>query len=111
MKGIDNKTAFKELLDRECFSLDKTPIEISPINILSDIKIRDTIYRDFLSMLKLENQHRRYLKNIGFLDSSIDNNLYRTIPKKYIKRRLICSNLARKYNLARNAGILPRRRF
>ena len=111
MKNIDNKKAFKELLDRECFSLNKTPVEISPINILSDIKIRDAVYRDFLSMLKLESQHRKYLKNIGFLDSSIDNNLYRTIPKKYIKRRLICSNLARKYNLARNAGILPRRRF
>ena len=111
MKGIDNKTAFKELLDRECFSLDKTPIEISPINILSDIKIRNTIYRDFLSMLKLENQHRRYLKNIGFLDSSIDNNLYRTIPKKYIKRRLICNNLARKYNLAGTPGFYQEEDF
>ena len=87
VKGIDNKKAFKELIDRQYFSVEKTPIEISPINILADIQIRDAVYRDFLNMLKLDYQHKRYLEKIGFLDSSIDNNLYRSIPKKYIKIR------------------------
>ena len=32
VKNIDTKRAYKELLDRECFSLNKSPIEISPIN-------------------------------------------------------------------------------
>lgn len=99
IKGIDTKKAYKELLERECFSQDKSHIEISPINLLADIEIRDTVYRAFLNMLKLEPQHRRYLKSLGFLDSSIDEGLYKTIPKNYIKRRLIGNALSKKYNL------------
>ena len=89
VREIDNKKAYKELLEREYFSQDKSSIEISPINLIADVEIRDAIYREFLSMLKLEVQHRKYLKNIGFLDSSIDEGLYKSIPKNYIKRRLI----------------------
>ena len=48
IRGIDNKKAYKELLERECFSLNKSPIEISPINLLADIEIRDAVYRKFL---------------------------------------------------------------
>lgn len=111
VKGIDNKKAYKELLERECFSIDKSSIEISPINLLADIEIRDKVYREFLSMLKLDNCHKEYLNNIGFLNSSIENNMYRSVPKNYIKRRLICSSLSRKYNLARNTWILSGRRL
>ena len=87
VRNIDNKRACKELLERECYSQDRSPIEISPINLLADIELRDAVYRDFLNMLKLEGQHKRYLKNLGLLDSSIDAGLYRTVPKNYIKRR------------------------
>ncbi len=111
VRGIDTKMAFKELLERECFSINNSKIEISPINLLADIKQRDTVYREFLGMLKLENQHRRYLKNIGFLDSSIDDGLYRSIPKNYIKRRLICSSLARKYELSGIPGFYQEEDF
>ena len=69
------------------------------------------VYRDLLSMLKLEGQHRRYLRKLGFIDSSIDDGLYKTIPKDYIKRRIIGNKLARKYNLARNTWDISRRRF
>ena len=99
IKGIDTKKAYKELLERECFSQNKSPVEISPINLLADIEIRDAVYREFLGMLKLEHQHKRYLKNIGFLDSSVEEQLYRTVPKNYIKRRLIGHALSKKYNL------------
>lgn len=111
VKGIDTKKAYRELLDREYFSQDKVSIEISPINLLSDIEIRDRVYRDFLSMLRLENQHKIYLKNIGLLESTIEDNMYKTVPKNYIKRRLVCNSLSRKYNLARNSRILSRGRF
>lgn len=100
VKGIDTKKAYRELLEKECYSQDRSHIEISPINLLADIEIRDSVYRDFLNMLKLEGQHKRYLKGLGLLDSSIDEGLYRTIPKNYIKRRIIGSELSRKYNLA-----------
>lgn len=111
IRQIDTKQAFKELLERECYSLEKSHIEISPINLIADIEIRDKIYREFLSMLKLEYQHKRYLKSLGMLDSSIDNGLYRTIPKNYIKRRLVSSSLSRKYNLAGIPGFYQEEDF
>lgn len=99
MRKISNDQAFKELIERECFSQDKTQLEIRPMNQLADIEIRDKIYRDFLSMLKLEPQHRSQLRNMGFLDSTIEDNLYKSVPKNYIKRRIIANNLSKKYNL------------
>lgn len=50
-------------------------------------------------MLKLEKQHKRYLNNVGLLESSINDSLYKSIPKSYIKRRLICYELSQNYNL------------
>lgn len=100
MKNIDSKKAYRELLDRECFSVDKSHIEISPINEIAPIEVRDKVYRDFLQMLKLEPQHRKYLQEQGFLNSTIDTQMYRTIPKKYIKRRLIANSMKKKHNLS-----------
>lgn len=111
VKGIDTKKAYRELLDREYLSQDKVDVEISPINILSDIEIRDRIYRDFLNMLRLEEQHKIYLRNMGLLESTIEDNLYRSVPQNYIKRRLIGNILSKKYNLARNSWLFSRRRL
>lgn len=97
---IDNKKAYKELLERECFSINREHLEISPINLLADVQVRDKVYREFLNMLKLDEKHKKYLKNLGLLESSIDLQMYRSIPKKYIKRRLISYALSKKYNLA-----------
>lgn len=100
LRNIDTKKAYKELLDKECFSINKSSIVISPINEIVDIDTRDLIYREFLNTLKLEPQHRSYLQNKGFLNSTIDEQLYRSTPKKNIKRRLICNMLKRKYDLS-----------
>ena len=99
MKGIDTKKAYRELLDRECFSINRNSVTISPINEIADINIRDKVYRAFLEILKLEPQHKKYLKGLGFLDSTIESQMYRTIPKKYIKRRLIARCLNRSFDL------------
>ncbi len=111
VKGIDNKKAYRELLDRECFSLNKSQIEISPINLLADIELRDAVYRELLGMLKLESNHKRSLRNMGFLDTSIELDLYRSVPRNYIKRRLIANCLSKKFNLARNSWFLSGGRF
>jgi len=104
LRNIDNRKAYRELLDRECFTVEKSNIIISPVNEIADIDIRDKVYRHFLSMLKLESQHRKYLQNQGFLNSTIDEQMYRTIPKKYIKKRLVANSLKRQYNLCGIAG-------
>ena len=111
VRGIDTKKAYKELLEKECYSLDRSRIEISPINLLADIEIRDKIYREFLSMLKLDSQHRMYLKNLGLLNSSIENGMYKSVPKNYIKRRLVGSALSRKYNLCGIPGFYQEEDF
>lgn len=111
VKNIDTKKAYKELIERKCYSQNKEPIEISPINTLADIEIRDAVYREFLNSLKLETQHKKYLNSLGFLDSSIDAGLYKSIPKNYIKRRLIGHTLSKKYNLCGIPRLFSRRRF
>lgn len=63
LRNIDNKKACRELLDRECFSVNKSNITISPTNEIADIETRDKVYRHFLNMLKLDSKHRRYLQN------------------------------------------------
>ena len=111
VKNIDTKKAYRELLDRECFSIEKANIEISPINEIADIETRDKVYRKFLSMLKLEMSHRKYLENLGFLKSTIEDQMYKSVPKNYIKRRLIGSQLSKLFNLCRSTWFLSRRRF
>lgn len=111
IRGLSTKQAYRELLERECFSVDISHIEISPINLLADIKIRDTVYREFLSMLKLEGQHKNYLQSIGLLNSSIDEGMYKTVPKNYIKRRIIAYELSKKYNLCGIPGMFKEEDF
>ena len=111
IKKISNQEAYKELLDRKCYSQDRVQIEISPINILANTEKRDKVYREFLSMLKLENQHKITLRKIGFLETSIEDNLYRSVPKNYIKRRLIAHNLSKKYDLSGVPGFYQEEDF
>ena len=100
VKGIDNKKAYRELLDKECFSIQKSNITISPINEIADIDKRDEIYRTFLNMLKLEKSSRLALNRLGFLNSTIEEQMYRTIQNKNIHRRLIAHRLSKLYDLS-----------
>lgn len=100
IRGISNKDAYKELLEKECFSVDASNITISPINSIANIEKRDAVYRNFLNMLNLEQNHKRYLEQQGLLKSSIESQMYKSIPKNYIKRRLIANALSKKYDLA-----------
>lgn len=100
VKHIDIDTAYKELIERECFSPNKSRYNISPINILADVEIRDRVYREFLGMLKLEKNHSKYLEHLGLLNSTIEDSLYRSVPKSTIKRRLVAYSLSEKFNLS-----------
>ncbi len=111
VRGINQKQAYRELLEKECFGENKSRIEISPINMIADIEVRDAVYREFLNMLKLESSHRGYLEKLGLLKSSIKNGLYRSLPKNYIKRRLVAYNLSKKYNLCGIPGVYQEEDF
>lgn len=100
VRNIDNKKAYKELLEKECFSIQKSNITISPINEIADIDRRNAVYTAFLKMLKLEQSSKQKLNKLGFLNSTIEEQRYRTIPNKCILRRLIAYRLAKMYDLS-----------
>lgn len=100
VRNIDNKKAYKELLEKECFSIQKRNITISPINEIADIDRRNAVYTAFLKMLKLEQSSKQKLNKLGFLNSTIEEQMYRTIPNKCILRRLITYRLAKMYDLS-----------
>jgi len=83
--NISNDRALKELLEKECYSLDKSKFEITPVNQLEETEMRDRVYRAFLNMLKLEPSYKKELKDLGFLDSSITEGLYKSVPKIILK--------------------------
>ena len=101
IRGIDNKSAFKELMQREFFSIDsdRSKFDEIPLNQLADINYRNMVYTDFLKMLKLEIKHKKYLEKLGFEDDDINKCNFKSIPKKKIDRQIICGNLRYKYNL------------
>ena len=100
VRNIDTKKAYKELLEKECFSIQKSNITISPINEIADIDRRNAVYTAFLKMLKLEQSSKQKLNKLGFLNSTIEEQRYRTIPNKCILRRLIAYRLAKMYDLS-----------
>lgn len=104
VRNIDTKKAYRELLDRECFSINASNIVISPINDVADLDKRDAVYRDFLNMLKLDSKHRKYLEQQGLLKSSIEHQMYRSVPKKEMIKRLMANKLQKKHGLAGIAG-------
>lgn len=102
----DKQTALIELMERECFSQNREKYEITFVNQIEDVIVRDAVYRDFLDMLKLDSKHKKELENLGFLDSTIRDNLYKSVPKTNVMRRIICYRLAKKHNLSRYSWIL-----
>jgi hypothetical protein len=63
---IDNKQAFKELLEREPFTINRDTYTVNPNNETSDIDTRDTVYRTFLSKLNLSTDHCKLLLSYRF---------------------------------------------
>lgn len=111
VKKIDTKQAYKELIDRECFSIQRSNIAISPINEIADIDKRNEVYTTFLNMLKLEKSSKLMLNRLGFLNSTIEEQMYRTIPTKRINRRLIAYKLSKMYDLSGIPGFYQEEDF
>lgn len=61
VKGIDNKKAYRELLDRECFSIQKSNITISPINEIADIDKRDAVRSILIRTILIKNAPKAFL--------------------------------------------------
>lgn len=96
---IDNKQAFKELMNKGFFSIDASNLDIVTTNPIANIDYRNSVYTEFLNMLDLDISHKRYLQRLGYTITSIQNCNFKSIPKNKITRKLICNKLKTKHNL------------
>lgn len=100
LKCLDNKSATKELVEKEAFSMDRSNFIINTNNELADIEYRDMVYRDFLNRLNLSTKHKRKLESLGLCKSYIKDYLFKTIPTSKFAPLIICNNLLHKFELA-----------
>lgn len=100
LRGLDNKNAFKELLEKEAFSMDKSQFIIDTNNKIANIEYRDMVYREFLNKLKLSAMHKKRLEHLGLCKSYINDYLFKTIPTAKFSPLIICNNLSHEFELA-----------
>ena len=109
-KGIDNKQAFKELLEREAFSVNRSKYTIDTNNQIIDIDTRDTTYKAFLEKLELSSDHKRVLLEYGFPETYLIRNNFKSIPdkptkmKETIKHKMLMHYMKNKCTLEGVAG-------
>lgn len=111
LKNIDNKTAFKELLEREAFSMDKSDYVPDTNNKLADLDKRNIVYTDFLNRLKLSAEHEKKLESLGLCKSYINDYKFKTIPTGFFAPLVISHYLNKQYSLAGIPGFYQNEEF
>lgn len=111
LRYMNNKDAFKELLQREYLSIDKSKFEVIPTNEIEDEDYRDEVYRAFLEKLTLNITHKKYLERLGFSKSAIKNSMFKSISKNTQDRQLICKMIKDKYKLEGVPGFFMHENF
>ena len=90
MKYITTKEAYKQLL-KETPILDNIPYVFN--NPIKDDNYRDLVYKNFLNLQKLTDEHRNMLKNLTFTDEYIINNHFKSIETNEKQKKKICEQL------------------
>ena len=90
LKYISTKEAFKRLL-KETPVLDNMPYTYN--NPVKDEYYRDIIYRTFLEMQQLNNEHYKKLKDMNFTDNYINENMFKSIETNDYKKKEICKKI------------------
>lgn len=99
---LTNAEAYAELLKNPNVRCDEFPYEVDEHEKLKlrPLNERSEIYLALLTMLDLEEKHRRNLLNRGLSNEIIDGNLYRSVPTDILKRRRVIEQLSARYDLA-----------
>lgn len=100
LKGLDTKMAYKELISdglSRNIRIKKEWIESTAHRktntvTIENVRYLDSVYREFLSLLSLNNHHRKNLYNRGLTETYIKKYMYRSLPTNYKER----VNIARK---------------
>lgn len=111
LRNLDNKSAFKELLEKEAFSCDKSEFVFDTNNKIADLNYRDTVYRSLLNTINLKNDHKKKLEDLGLTESYIEDYNFKSIPTKKFASRIISYNLSKNFDLAGIPGFFQNEEF
>jgi len=111
LRDIDNKSAFKELVSKEAFSMDKSNFTYETNNKIADLDYRNMVYKEFLNMLNLSTEHSRKLELLGLCKSYIKDYNFKSIPKSKFSELIIAHNLSKKFNLSGIPGFYQLENF
>ena len=108
--GTNNETAFRELMhDRVIrFTPQKTRGMREPPASLAPLGVRHDVYFDMLMMMDLSPDHKENLLKRGLSQQRIEENMYRTVPADWRRRRSIAQSLAKRYPLMGVPGFFTR---
>lgn len=91
---ITNQNAYRRLINEE------SDMTFSGNQVLTNNKKNidevDAVYREFLKLLNLTNNHKNYLVNLGFSEERIKTINFKTIPTKVDYKLKICKILIEK---------------
>ena len=90
VKFVTKKDAFKMLLKNTPI-LDNVPYIFN--NPIKDDIYRDLVYKKFLELLNINENHYKKLKNMNFTDEYIRKYQFKTIETREIMKKKICMNL------------------
>ncbi len=100
INGVSNKEAYHILSGNNVYYKPKVvPFHENTETPIRPLEERHTVYYDFLSMLRLDRQHRDNLENRGLSFSQIHQFMYRSIPTDNVFRREVLEKLASMHNL------------
>ena len=101
-RRLTNAEAYQELLQNPNVRCDEIPFEVGEAknSSLRPLHERSEIYLTFLTLLDLEEKHRRNLLNRGLSEQIIEGNMYRSIPTDPMKKRRVLEELSARFDLA-----------
>ena len=92
--GVDNKTAYRQLVDKVEGAVRTTPPPIKNAK-LAPLALRHDVYYDLLDLLTLSDFHKNQLLKRGLSPERIQENRYRSMPASYSARKRIAVDLAK----------------
>lgn len=107
--GVDNKTAYKELLKHKNVSSAVLDIPEAEEEVIEDVPYRDRVYREFLSLLTLHGRHKSDLLRRGLSEEAISKNGYKSLPDDPRSRWTVCRALSKKYDLSGVPGFYQKK--
>ena len=99
---LSNAEAYELLIRNPAVRCNEVPYEVNEQSnaVIRPLHERSEVYLTFLTLLDLEEKHRRNLLGRGLNEQIIKGNLYKSIPTDPLKRRRVLERLSARYDLS-----------